>query len=326
MSIETGSPTRVHAINPIVLSHHFGVVRAGQSVEHAFTVSNPSKEDWTVSRIVNSCRCTFAKDLPSVIEAGSSADVRVVYDAKGDARDDSTTVRIAFKERSSRTFTLQVSANVRPPLTILPSSLHVSVHPGGSHQSQVEVQNFSDVVWAGISVKPSLDWIAAEIVQLPAPDPAENSPLKQRWRVALTVTPSHSLLTSVQANVAVSVPDTSTVEYVPLSINIRTAAVVIPSELFLGRTTPSEETTKYTVLHFRDASDIPKDVSLITIEHNLGDELQVSWTQHDGDRWKLKSTFRPNSSRGFVDGSITIRFDESDLPPLSIPVRGIVEE
>ncbi|MEO8496323.1 MAG: DUF1573 domain-containing protein [Planctomycetota bacterium] len=97
MSFETVSPPRVDVNKPVILSHHFGTVRAGQSVEHAFTVSNPSDEDWTVAGIVNSCRCTFAKDLPQVIKAGSSAEVRVVYDAKGDARDDATSVRRAVK-------------------------------------------------------------------------------------------------------------------------------------------------------------------------------------------------------------------------------------
>lgn len=326
MSLETVSPTLVLAGKPIILSHDFGLVRAGQSVEHTFVVTNPSKKDWTVARIVNSCRCTFAKDLPSVIKAGSSADVRVVYDANGDARDDSTTVRFAFKEASSPTFTLQVTANVRPPLTIVPSSLRLSVHPGGRRQGQFEVQNFSESVWDGISIQPSLNWITAEILPLPAPAPAENSLLKQRWRVALNVAPSDSLLTSVQANVAVSVRETSTTQYVPLRIEVRTAVVVIPSEVFLGRISPTEEVTKHTVIHYRDGADIPSDVSLVTVEHDLGDELHVDWSQHEGDRWQLESTYLPVSSRGFIEGKITIRFGESDLSTLSIPVRGIVEE
>ncbi|MEO8496322.1 MAG: hypothetical protein ABI614_14735 [Planctomycetota bacterium] len=119
---------------------------------------------------------------------------------------------------------------------------------------------------------------------------------------------------------------TSTVNYVPLSIDIRTAVVAIPSEVFLGRMKPNEETSKSIVLHFRDAADVPKDVSLLDVEHNLGDQLQVDWSQDDVERWKLGCSFRPTSNQEFVDGSITVRFGESDLPPLSIPVRGIVEE
>jgi len=94
------------------LSFDFGDMKPGEKVEHTFTIKNQGKNDLIIRKVKSSCGCTAVTPSKTVISAGESAPIKVVFDSAGKKGRQSKTITVITNDPKSSTSTLRISSNV----------------------------------------------------------------------------------------------------------------------------------------------------------------------------------------------------------------------
>jgi hypothetical protein len=312
----------------VTLNHDFGVVRSGTKVTHRYAVVNDSQFPWTLKRIDNTCSCTVVNSSGSTIPPGTSGEFDLLYAASGSARDDSRASTLVFEESQAPFVTLMVHAQVREPMTCIPGELIVHCAPQTVRESVFEVYNYSDVDWTGIMLTPSAPWLTADASQLRVETKrGEGQPhFRQGWRIAVAVNSDVIPVGSHSETIAVSSRghDVAIRKVVPVQVRIRTPIAAIPGQLFFGAIPTNGTASRNVIVQFNGVA-APSSPDSVSLHHDLGTALTFHWTTTDANHWRLTATLDANDGVGFIRGNVTVRFPESGLPDLSIPVHAVIE-
>jgi hypothetical protein len=79
--------------------HEFGAVRAGQDVEHTFTIRNPSSTPLRITRILVGCSCMITREEPTCIAGRSTCELPVLLKTYAKSGEVAQRVRVDFAGR-----------------------------------------------------------------------------------------------------------------------------------------------------------------------------------------------------------------------------------
>ncbi len=318
----------------LVQSHDFGLVRPRQVVTHRFPIRNPSRQNWTMRRISNSCVCTVTQLTAERIAPGATEYAEVSYTAPDSTADDRRQLQISFEEPGAPILTLGIQAQVRERLTTIPKELLLGLSNGAQPmQAHFEIQNFDDQDWSDVAAKPQAPWLAVSITPIRStkdanPDTNPGRP-RQRWRVDVKVDPrqlapgNHVDLLELSA-VGISEPVHKSVQ---VSLEVPQPIRVTPREFFLGSVAPGQSTSRVLLVLLQgDKKTDP--ANRLTIRHDLADEFQVTWGVARGEYWELRGEFSAASDRagGLVEGTVSMEDKSGELPKLDVPLKVLVEK
>lgn len=98
-------------------SHDFGTVRAGEIIEHTFSLVNSGREPLHIEQVQSSCGCTVAGVESKSVPSGGSVLMLVTLNTKGRAGKLTQSVSVIFSGDEARTYTLSgfvVSDELKP--------------------------------------------------------------------------------------------------------------------------------------------------------------------------------------------------------------------
>lgn len=318
--LENGLPKSA----PLSMRHDFGLVRPSSKHEHTFTLLNTSDEVWTFAAVENSCTCLASIPESEQILPGDVGRLTVAYSAKGTTRDDSTTVRVRFWETSAPKWELMLTSQVREPLTIRPESLVLNVDPGTSRDEVFEIVNYSERSWESIELKASHAWVTTQVSEIPVLQHQSESEPRQIWRVVLNAALPADVSGHFAVNLHAMVVRPELSREIPVEVRVRQPAVVIPSELFFGRVSPTAELSREAVIRFRRDVDVAA-LAQVRITHTLGDSIHCEGRSQNAREYVLSVILRPHASRGLMEGQINLDFEGLGLSTIVVPVRALLE-
>jgi hypothetical protein len=93
-------------------SFDFGDLKQGVKGEHTFMLKNTGKRDLVIRNVRSSCGCTAVTPAKTVVSAGDSVPVKVVFDTTGKRGRQSKSITIITNDPKNPTMVLRISSNV----------------------------------------------------------------------------------------------------------------------------------------------------------------------------------------------------------------------
>jgi hypothetical protein len=253
-----------------------------------------------------------------IIPPQGTAEVEVRYRAPQGNKDQVHRVMVEFKEDAPMVC-LQIRSRVREALCIFPEKVQFDrVGRGQQAERSCEVYNYGDRDIEITSIASSYSWLtgSAQFIRSRS-DPKEP---RQTWLLTVRVSANglgpgkHQGLVKIQT----SSGETKS-KALPVEVTVSSPLEAIPGQVFLGTVQPGSANRYRLLLHFTPESS-PRSVEEISVEHNLGAELQVSCEQRGNDRYELAVVYKPKvDSEGFVEGIIHVTVEKDGVPALDIP-------
>lgn len=136
------------------LKHDFGVIAPGTDVFHKFKLENNSKEKWTILEIEKpSCACTLVGIDQQEIPPGSASVLEFKYRSPSTVADISQSVKVRVKSITTFDVLLTIKANIRKPLTVLPSAFDLgAVAAGDLVRKPILIENYSASRWENVRI------------------------------------------------------------------------------------------------------------------------------------------------------------------------------
>lgn len=312
--------------NTLTYKHDFGILKPKQQVKHQFVIKNDTAHKWIIRKIINTCSCTATDLSAQVIVPGQEETVTVSYRAGGATTNDKKGIMVLFEEPKSLQILLTVTAEVRELMTCLPKELELlDLGKDVSSQTDFEVQNFSDHDWQSISVTPSVKWLSASPIHVDI-DARERELPRQEWRVSVNVDTSAMSVGDHHAKIEVTAKGDDEVNYtIPVYCRISSPLVAIPEQLFFGKVIVGKSSTCNITLRFAPDA-IPPKQERVHFQHDLGEELELTWLKTDGQSWELGATFTPKGHNQIADKKVTISFSDPELPHLVLPIYAFLDD
>jgi hypothetical protein len=93
-------------------SFDFGNMKQGDKVEHTFLLKNNGKRDLIIRKVRTTCGCTAVTPAKTVIPAGDSAPLKVVFDSTGKRGRQSKGIDVITNDPKNPVSTLRIATNV----------------------------------------------------------------------------------------------------------------------------------------------------------------------------------------------------------------------
>ena len=84
-------------------SYSWGKIKEGEKMTHIFKFTNTGSNDLIISDARGSCGCTVPEWPKEPIKAGKSGDIKVIFDSKGKAGEQSKTVTVTANTEPANT-------------------------------------------------------------------------------------------------------------------------------------------------------------------------------------------------------------------------------
>jgi hypothetical protein len=311
--------------NAVRLEHDFGILRPPAPVQHRFAITNSGAGVWSVQKIVNTCGCT-AVDLSSpTIAPHKTESITIAYRPGTRSHDDRKNIAVLFSGANAPTVILSIKAKVREPMTVLPQELaFLQLGKGQSREVSFEIQNYSDRVWAGVAVRPTVGWLSVSSAEVHLPA-TEGLP-RQVWRVTVRADATELAAREHRtAIVAQAAGQADVRQEIPVYATVASPVDAIPGQFFFGSMRVRDKQARTITLRFSQDS-IPTTVDSVVLEHNVGKALRLAWLQTAGDSWRLAATLNAEPDLELAGRQVTIRFSHPVMPSLAIPVQGMIEK
>jgi hypothetical protein len=311
-----GKPTRV-------LEHDLGRVRPGQKVRHRFTIANDSGSTWTLACLHNGCACTAAQLLTKAVLPGNCMEVDVDYTAAPLNSDDRRRVGVEFAEEDAPFVWLEMRACIRAPISVFPPRPTIVPARGDHGESLFEIHNCTDQDVHTLSVRSSDPWLT---VRPPIPIMhSDHAGARQMWRVNVAAKTDglqagrHPGHIDIQTD-CLEAPAT----LVMVELDLRLPVEAVPGQLAFGILSPGSSAQRKVFLRY-DTEGASPDPPQISLSHDLGPQLHVSYAALSDTRGQLSATLTASATgAGDVKGLIVVTFEGRDLLPLEIPVSATV--
>lgn len=93
-------------------SFDFGNMKQGDKSEHTFMLKNGGKRDLIIRNVRSTCGCTAVTPAKTVIPAGDTAPVKVVFDSTGKRGRQSKSITVITNDPKNPITTLRIASNV----------------------------------------------------------------------------------------------------------------------------------------------------------------------------------------------------------------------
>lgn len=93
-------------------SFDFGDMKQGDKVEHTFNLKNNGKRDLIIRNVRTTCGCTAVTPAKTVIPAGESVPLKVVFDSTGKRGRQSKSITVITNDPKNPNSTLRIASNV----------------------------------------------------------------------------------------------------------------------------------------------------------------------------------------------------------------------
>jgi len=116
------------------VTHDFGVIKPGDNVKTAFTLTNTGKKDLIIRKVKSDCGCTAGQPDKMQLKAGESTKVNVTFNSTGKANATSNNVTIIVNDPMNPKHVLNIKGNVTTtsPPSPTPTPTPAPVVPGGN--------------------------------------------------------------------------------------------------------------------------------------------------------------------------------------------------
>ncbi len=314
-----GKPTRV-------LEADVGLVRPGQKVSRRFTITNDSRSTWTLARLHNDCACTAGQPRAEEVSPGDSMEVDVDYTARPSNLDERRRVGLEFAEAAAPFVWLEIRACIRAPISVFPLRPTIVPARRDHGENSFEIHNCTGQDVHLLAVRPSTPWLTA---RPPVPIAPSDQPwTRQIWRVVVEAKTDGLPAGRHQAQIDIQTdcPE-APVTPVPLELDLRGPVEAAPGQLAFGTISPGAPAKRKVLLRYatEGTSPGPRHVS---ISHNLGEQLQVSYAALSATVGELSAVLTPSekAAAGDLKGLVVVTFGGNDLLPLEIPVSATVQQ
>jgi hypothetical protein len=314
-----GKPTRV-------LEEDVGLVRHGQKVRRRFTITNDSSSKWTLARLHNDCACTAGQPRAEEVSPGDSMEVDVDYTARPSNLDERRRVGLEFAEAAAPFVWLEIRAWIRAPISVFPP--RPTIVPAGRDpgENSFEIHNCTDQDVHLLSVRSSTPWLTARPpVSIARSDQAW---ARQIWRVVVEAKTDGLPAGRHQAQIDIQTDCLEApVIQVPLDLDLRGPVEAAPGQLAFGTIAPGAPAKRKVVLRYATEGATPGHRH-VSLNHNLGEQLQVSYAAISAAVGELSAVITPSekAAGGELKGLLVVNFGGSDLLPLEIPVSATVRQ
>jgi len=180
-----------HSANPVNETtdgpvHDFGSMLSGDRKQHRFEIVNTSSVDAKIGRVSTSCSCTVASFTESAVPAGGAFHVDVEFHAPAAPGRISKTVSVYFTAEAIAPVRLTTTAEVRAPLSVMPSSGLVIV--GGDEQQTLEFQvsNYTTLPPVDLAVKGLPGFVVSSVQPLLVKTNSSSAP-NSAWLVQMQI-------------------------------------------------------------------------------------------------------------------------------------------
>jgi len=135
---------------------HFGTVRQGTKVEHAFRVRNQGNADLEIKRVVAACGCTATLLDENLVKPGGETKIKVTFDTGGFSGEKLKTVRLYTNDGDQGASILSIRGTVEPDVLVQPARINFgnviarNLLKEVSQELTVNVRQASDVNIVGI--------------------------------------------------------------------------------------------------------------------------------------------------------------------------------
>jgi hypothetical protein len=303
-----------------------GLIRPGQQVRRRFSITNDSGSKWTLARLHNGCVCTAGRPLTEEVLPGDSMIVDVDYTARPSNVDDRRRVGVEFVEVAAPFVWLEIRACIRAPICVFPPRPTIVPAHQGHRESCFEIHNCTDQDVQSLSVRSSTPWLT---VQPPAPiAPSDHPWARQVWRVVVEAKTDGlpSGRHPAQIDIQTDCPE-APVTPVPLDLDLREPVQAAPSQMAFGTISPGTSVKRRVLLRYATEGVLPGHPQ-VSISHNLGEQLQVSYAAISATMGELSAVLTPKElvAGGELKGRVVVTFGESDLLPLEVPILATVQQ
>jgi hypothetical protein len=198
------------------------------------------------------------------------------------------------------------------------------VGAGQSATDSLEVCNYSEALWQSLSVTCASNWLTAQSVLVTQKRATEQP--RQIWQVFVRADTTHlrpgrhETTLRLSANGGISLTDTCRVHLV-----VASPVQAIPGQFLFGSSLPGTTISKTVLVRFAPHS-VPRRPDDVQVTHDLGKCLSLGWAETSGRYWKLVGVFTAPATQRLVDGKVTVRFPDSRLPDLIVPVKALIIE
>lgn len=296
------------------LTHDFGEIGQGIQVTHVFKFKNVGDTDLHVEKTKTSCGCAAALLSAKVIAPGNTGEVKVTFSSGNFSGQQSKSVYVDSDDPDEAKVTLQITATVKPPVTLNPDRLIFGkVKIGEKVSKEVEIISEGEKALEIQKVEVEVDYIQTEIL--------ERNPKGGKIKVTLGAnTPVGAVEKDI--NIFTNHPQKPVTE-LHVSARVQGRIQLSPEYLHLGQIYRGEPITREAIIHKLDESGPPLEVSA---KSNL-DFLQVKLTTvEQGKRYKLNFSLSPDFPSGRIKAEIEIKTNDPDQPVINLPVVGKVQE
>jgi hypothetical protein len=185
-SAQSGSPTEdLGEPSERTQTADLGLIPAGSTRHHVFTIRNDGSADWLLKEIRTSCACTVASADHAVISPGESLHVAIRYQAPASSVDVLRRTIVTFDDPGP-IVNLTLAGKVRLPIDVSEKRIEFRSTVGqGADPKGLIVSNYADRPFDDLRCQANVNWLRVGRTLQP-PVPAKETQPRQRWLVQLT--------------------------------------------------------------------------------------------------------------------------------------------
>jgi hypothetical protein len=306
-----------------VLEQQVGVLAPGEERSAKFLIQNLSRTRWTFSAFETSCTCTVSRSNAPFVESGGTETVEVVYRAPRSELDDQRSVKARFKEAGAPVFHLIINAKVRDHLSIQKRNVSFG-HVGrrATVEDVLDVENFSEMDFSEIKIKPSASWLICSVT--PHPVAVGEATPRQGWRVAVKADTSSLGPGPHSGEIEIIAAGSNYRKLIDVRLFVKEPITVIPSQLFFGRIHPGKVARNKVLLQFSPGF-VVTDPDELKLNHDLGPRLKIALSMGRENFLYLTADLTPEMrDQELISGKISVTFRKPNFPALEIPVKALV--
>jgi hypothetical protein len=158
--------------------------------------------------------------------------------------------------------------------------------------------------------------------------PSDHPWARQAWRVVVEAK-TDGLASGrhpAQIDIQTDCPE-ALITPVPLELDLREPVQAAPSEMAFGTISPGASAKRRVLLRYATEGALPGHPH-VSISHDLGEQFQVSYAAISATVGELSAVLTPSEkvASGELKGRIVVTFGASDLLPLEVTVRAMVQQ
>jgi hypothetical protein len=119
-------------------SHDFGKVPEGETVRHAFKVTNKGGATLKIENVRSSCGCAVATPKEKELASGASTEIEVTFNSRGRPGKNRKVITVTTNDPDNANARLEIKADVEPKLAF--DARHVRLNPAYGEEQVKEVR------------------------------------------------------------------------------------------------------------------------------------------------------------------------------------------